>query len=82
KRISELRLLVNMLPLANYTVLRALIAHLVSVVSNADRNKMTVRNIGIVFAPTLGIPAGVFSLMLLEFGAVFDVDTGRGRPQP
>ena len=35
---------------------------------------MTVRNVGIVFSPTLGIPAGVFSLMLGEFNKVFNVD--------
>ena len=35
---------------------------------------MTVRNVGIVFSPTLGIPAGVFSLMLGEFNRVFSVD--------
>ncbi|KAI9222344.1 hypothetical protein BC828DRAFT_356020, partial [Blastocladiella britannica] len=73
ERIRELRILVEMLPIANYTVLRALIAHLASIVSQAASNKMTVRNIGIVFAPTLGIPAGIFSLMLMEFEAVFDV---------
>jgi len=32
------------------------------------------RNVGIVFSPTLGIPAGVFSLMLAEFNRVFNVD--------
>ena len=32
------------------------------------------RNVGIVFSPTLGIPAGVFSLMLGEFKRVFSVD--------
>lgn len=35
---------------------------------------MTMRNVGIVFSPTLGIPAGVFSLMLGEFKRVFNVD--------
>ena len=39
-------------------------------------NKMTVQNVGIVFSPTLGIPAGVFSLMLGEFNKVFNVDDG------
>ena len=34
------------------------------------------RNVGIVFSPTLGIPAGVFSLMLGEFNRVFNVDLG------
>lgn len=36
---------------------------------------MTMRNVGIVFSPTLGIPAGVFSLMLGEFNRVFNVDS-------
>lgn len=38
---------------------------------------MTMRNVGIVFSPTLGIPAGVFSLMLGEFNRVFNVDAGQ-----
>ena len=37
---------------------------------------MTMRNDGIVFSPTLGIPAGVFSLMLGEFNRVFNVEAG------
>lgn len=35
---------------------------------------MTMRNVGIVFSPTLGIPAGVFGLMLGEFTKAFNVD--------
>jgi len=63
-----------MLPLANYSLLRALTAHLILIVQNANINKMTMRNVGIVFSPTLGIPAGVFSLMLGEFNRVFNVE--------
>ena len=33
---------------------------------------MTLRNIGIVFSPTLGIPAGIFSEMITHFGTIFD----------
>ena len=33
---------------------------------------MTVRNVGIVFAPTLNIPAPVFSMFLTEFDSIFD----------
>jgi RalA-binding protein 1 len=32
---------------------------------------MTVRNVGIVFSPTLNIPAPVFSMFLTEFDAIF-----------
>lgn len=42
---------------------------------------MTMRNVGIVFSPTLGIPAGVFSLMLGEFNRVFNVDAGKEDPE-
>ncbi|KAF9449937.1 hypothetical protein P691DRAFT_702208 [Macrolepiota fuliginosa MF-IS2] len=77
ERIKELSQLIASLPLANYTLLRALTAHLILIVQNASVNKMTMRNVGIVFSPTLGIPAGVFSLMLGEFNRVFNVDAGR-----
>jgi RalA-binding protein 1 len=74
ERIKELSSLIANLPLANYSLLRALTAHLILIVQNSGINKMTMRNVGIVFSPTLGIPAGVFSLMLGEFNRVFNVD--------
>ncbi|KAG8967418.1 hypothetical protein FRC03_010034 [Tulasnella sp. 419] len=73
ERIDELAGLISQLPLPNYSLLRALTAHLILIVQNANVNKMTMRNVGIVFSPTLGIPAGVFSLMLGEFEKVFNV---------
>ncbi|KAG5645735.1 hypothetical protein DXG03_005431 [Asterophora parasitica] len=76
ERIKELSKLIASLPLVNYSLLRALTAHLILIVQNANTNKMTMRNVGIVFSPTLGIPAGVFSLMLGEFNRVFNVDAG------
>ncbi|KAL4063139.1 hypothetical protein J3A83DRAFT_1414775 [Scleroderma citrinum] len=74
ERIRELSFLIASLPIANYSLLRALTAHLILIVQNSSLNKMTMRNVGIVFSPTLGIPAGVFSLMLGEFNRVFNVD--------
>ncbi|KAJ7604044.1 signal transducer [Mycena polygramma] len=74
ERIRELSQLIAALPIANYSLLRALTAHLILIVQNSTVNKMTMRNVGIVFSPTLGIPAGVFSLMLGEFNRVFNVD--------
>ncbi|TFY72296.1 hypothetical protein EVG20_g707 [Dentipellis fragilis] len=73
-RIKELSGLIAGLPLENYSLLRALTAHLILIVQNANVNKMTMRNVGIVFSPTLGIPAGVLSLMLGEFSLVFNVE--------
>lgn len=78
ERIRELSDLIASLPIANYSLLRALTAHLILIVQNSSANKMTMRNVGIVFSPTLGIPAGVFSLMLGEFNRVFNVDSEQG----
>ncbi|KAI0704385.1 hypothetical protein BC835DRAFT_827604 [Cytidiella melzeri] len=82
ERITELSQLIAALPIANYSLLRALTAHLILIVQNAHVNKMTMRNVGIVFSPTLGIPAGVFSLMLGEFKRVFSVDGELDEDQP
>ena len=59
------------LPKANWSLIRALSAFLIGIVNNSDVNKMSVRNVGIVFSPTLNIPAPVFSMFLTEFDAIF-----------
>ncbi|KAF9170197.1 hypothetical protein BGX20_009312 [Mortierella sp. AD010] len=79
-RVDELTRLVAALPEANYTILRALTAHLIEIVDNADVNKMTARNVGIVFSPTLGIPAGVFALLMSDFDQIFHTNDGRIMP--
>lgn len=67
----ELGNLVSTLPLANYTLLRFLCAHLIRVIENSDTNKMTLKNISIIFSVTLGIPSNVFNMLLLEFDYIF-----------
>ncbi|KAK3840000.1 MAG: hypothetical protein JOS17DRAFT_678200 [Linnemannia elongata] len=79
-RVDELTRLVAVLPEVNYTLLRALTAHLIEIVDNADVNKMTARNVGIVFSPTLGIPAGVFALLMSSFDQIFHTHDGRIMP--
>ncbi|KAF9169254.1 hypothetical protein BGX20_010553 [Mortierella sp. AD010] len=79
-RVNELTRLVAVLPEVNYTILRALTAHLIEIVENADVNKMTARNVGIVFSPTLGIPAGVFALLMSDFDQIFHTNDGRIMP--
>lgn len=63
--------LVHKLPTANFTLIRALAAFLITIVNNSDVNKMTIRNVGIVFSPTLNIPAPVISMFLTELEAIF-----------
>jgi RalA-binding protein 1 len=71
KKIAAYNLLVHRLPRANWALIRALSAFLISIVNNSDVNKMSVRNVGIVFSPTLNIPAPVFAMFLTDFDAVF-----------
>ncbi|KAI9360375.1 hypothetical protein DFJ73DRAFT_77493 [Zopfochytrium polystomum] len=70
-RILDLTRFVALLPTANYTLLRVLFSHLLDVIKLSDVNKMTLLNVGIVFSPTLGIPANVFRLLLAEFSQIF-----------
>ena len=71
KRTIEIGRIISLLPLPNYTLLRMLCAHLIRVIQNAGSNKMTLRNMGIVFSATLSIPTNIFSLLLTEFDDIF-----------
>uniref|UniRef100_A0A3B4U262 Rho GTPase-activating protein 29 n=1 Tax=Seriola dumerili TaxID=41447 RepID=A0A3B4U262_SERDU len=54
--IFKIRDLLRQLPTANYRTLRYLIAHLNRVTEQAEENKMTASNLGIIFGPTLVKP--------------------------
>ncbi|KAI9311721.1 hypothetical protein BX666DRAFT_1867560 [Dichotomocladium elegans] len=81
ERVHELGRLISMLPLANYTLLRTLSAHLIRVVQHAEVNKMTMRNVGIVFSATLAMPTGIFHLLLTEFNYIFWTDQAQQQQQ-
>ncbi|KAK1829814.1 hypothetical protein QBC39DRAFT_392276 [Podospora conica] len=72
-KIAALSELVERLPQANGALLKYLIAFLIKIISHADSNKMTVRNVGIVFSPTLNIPAPVFAMFLQNYEAIFGI---------
>lgn len=72
KKILAFNSLVHRLPRPNLALLRALVQFLIIIINNSDVNKMTIRNVGIVFAPTLNIPAPVFSMFLTDFESIFD----------
>lgn len=61
------------LPRENRALLSAISKFLIEIVNNAEVNKMTIRNVGIVFAPTLNIPAPVFSMFLTDYERIFCV---------
>lgn len=73
EKIVALHELVTRLPQGNATLLKYLIAFLIKIINHADQNKMTVRNVGIVFSPTLTIPAPVFALLLQNYQAIFGI---------
>ncbi|KAJ5364451.1 uncharacterized protein N7496_010164 [Penicillium cataractarum] len=79
KKLLAFNALVHRLPKPNLSLLRALSLFLIEIVNNSDVNKMTVRNVGIVFAPTLNIPAPVFSMFLTDFDSIFG-DAGSNSP--
>ena len=70
-KIQAYNILVHRLPECNWTLLRALSAFLLGVTRNSDVNKMSSRNIGIVFSPTLKIPAPIFTMFLNDFETIF-----------
>lgn len=72
QKIAAYNGLVHQLPPANFHLLRALSQYLLEVVQNSERNKMSVKNVGIVFSPTLNIPAPVFAMLLTDFEAIFE----------
>lgn len=78
KKVIAFNSLIHRLPRPNLALLRALSLFLIEIVNNSDVNKMTVRNVGIVFAPTLNIPAPVFSMFLTDFDSIFGEDSGPG----
>ena len=74
QKIAALAELVQRLPQANATLLKYLISFLIRIINHSDVNKMTVRNVGIVFSPTLNIPAPVFAMFLQNYEPIFGID--------
>lgn len=72
--------LAQQLPLVNLTLLQYLAAFLIKIINKQDINKMNVRNVGIVFSPTLNIPAPVFALFLQNFEAIFGINPADYEP--
>ncbi len=73
-KVKQLCVLVHRLPKANNTLLRYLSNFLINVITNCEVNKMTVRNVGIVFSPTINIPAPVLALFLQRYEAIFEAE--------
>ncbi|KAK6614259.1 RhoGAP domain-containing protein [Botrytis cinerea] len=82
EKISALNGLVHRLPRANNILLRYLAGFLINIINHSDVNKMTVRNVGIVFSPTLNIPAPVFALFLQQYDGIFEHEPNEHERRP
>ena len=84
QKIETINVLVNRLPRPNRELLEQLTAFLREIVDNEHRNKMSVRNVGIVFAPTLNIPAPLITVFVTDHPIVFGppLDISALRPPP
>lgn len=71
-KISEISEIIHKIPLYNYQLLYFLCSHFIRVTQESKHNKMTVRNMSIVFSPTLSIPSVLFSLFMNEFDSIFN----------
>ncbi|KAG6152643.1 hypothetical protein E4U11_007308 [Claviceps purpurea] len=74
EKVARLAELAQLLPLPNATLLKYLVAFLLRIINNAEVNKMNMRNVGIVFSPTLNIPAQVFAMFLQNYQGVFGIE--------
>ncbi|SCV67998.1 BQ2448_119 [Microbotryum intermedium] len=81
-RVNLLGSLIARLPIEEYTLFRFLFAYLFVIAQSADVNKMNLRNLSIVFSPSLSIPAPLFILILSEFDLVFAIEPESGLADP
>lgn len=71
EKVAMFNILVHQLPQVNFELVRTMSEYLLEVTENSGKNKMSVRNMGIVFSPTVNIPTPVFNLFLSEYDAIF-----------
>lgn len=70
-KVLKLKSLVQELPEEHRDLLCVLCSLLTEIISHSEINKMNLRNVGIVFAPTLNISASVLINFLTDFDGIF-----------
>lgn len=71
-RIKELSNKINYLPVESRDLLAVLCGFLNHVLENNHLNKMSIKNLCIVFSPTLHIPFNLFASFLFDYDAIFN----------
>jgi hypothetical protein len=77
-RVNKVRELTGRLPNESRDLLCVLCRFLLKITDNINLNKMNLKNLGIVFSPTLHIPANVFVSLLVDYKCIF----GKQEPDP
>ncbi|KAK8168525.1 hypothetical protein BKA80DRAFT_252987 [Phyllosticta citrichinensis] len=80
QKLDTFHVLVHKLPPCNYDILRALSSFLIDIINNADVNKMNIRNVGIVFSPTLNIPGPLISFFINDYDQIFGAPREESQP--
>ncbi|KIW03338.1 uncharacterized protein PV09_05548 [Verruconis gallopava] len=80
QKVAAINVLVHMLPRPNMELLSNLCSYLADIANASDVNKMNVRNVAIVFAPTLNIPAPLIQLFLTDYPNIFGDEVGEKSP--
>ncbi|KAK9370298.1 hypothetical protein V1509DRAFT_617357 [Lipomyces kononenkoae] len=70
-RLDMVHILLCQLPPENFSLLKALSRFLISIVEKSDQNKMNIRNVGIVFAPTLNISNALVQMFIVDYAVLF-----------
>ncbi|KAK9236767.1 hypothetical protein V1525DRAFT_378626 [Lipomyces kononenkoae] len=70
-RLDMVHVLLRQLPPENYSLLKALSRFLIKIIERADQNKMNIRNVGIVFAPTLNISNALVQMFVADYAVLF-----------
>ncbi|CAN6596168.1 hypothetical protein TRVA0_001S02344 [Trichomonascus vanleenenianus] len=71
ERIECIKRLMVQLPKENYDLLYVLCGLLTKIIAHQELNKMTLRNVAIVFSPTLNIPANILVCLLTDYDCIF-----------
>ncbi|KAF4584073.1 Rho GAP domain-containing protein [Ophiocordyceps camponoti-floridani] len=62
------------LPKTTFSLLKHIMSLLIRIINRSETNKMNIRNISIVFLPTLNLPAQVLALFLQSYEVIFGVE--------
>jgi RalA-binding protein 1 len=70
--IEKYRIALSKIPELDFVLLRTIFGHLTLIASHSSVNKMSSHNLSIIFSPTLQLSPLAFSVLLNDYGTVFN----------